>query len=344
MNTSAIVPQKQEFMRGSWLTRHPVTSFFILAYVIAWLLWLPLILSKGNGLGLIPLNSGGAIFFLSLITLGSFGPALSALVMSAITAGKAGVRLLLRRVVRGKVGFHWYLMAMFSPLLALLPWLFFMPGALAAFFSLRWEAAGLLLGAVVASILLVFLSMIYGTPLLEEIGWRGFALPRLQEQMGPVRGSIVLGTLWGFWHAPLAFFTAWGLGYRLAGLALAFPLFVLWTISLALIMTWMFNNTRGSLFIAIMFHAAIDTFVPLATRLVTIAMHGTGGSGDNLLLFAVFPFLPWFVVAGIVLLATRGKLSYRPSIVEDIYPSISQPEATGQADSEGFAVEVNHPL
>lgn len=343
MNTSTIMPREQAFVRGSWLVRHPVVSYFVLAYAIAWLLWLPLILSKGGGLGFLPFNSGRGFLFLSLIVLGSFGPALSAVIMSAATEGKAGVRLLLRRVVRGKVGFRWYLAAMFVPALALLPCLLFVPGALAAFFGLHWEAVGLLIGGVIAYILMVLLSMIFGTPLFEEIGWRGFALPRLQEQMGPMKGSIVLGILWGFWHAPLAFFTAWGSGYRLAGLVLAFPLFVLWIISVALIMTWIFNNTRGSLFIANMFHAAVDTAGPLAIGLLILAL-GNSGSGGNMLLITALSFVPWLLFAGIVLFATRGKLSYRPSIACDIYPSAPLAEPVYQLNSEDGAKEVTHSL
>src|SRR5581483_8182310 len=172
--------------------------------------------------------------------------------MTAITEGRAGVALFFRRIVRVRVGFQWYLMAMFLPLLALWPVLV-VPAQSSRVFSVQ---GGITLLAYVAFVLV---DMIFGSPLGEEPGWRGFALPRLQRQMGPLKGTLLLGILWALWHAPLAFFTVWGLNYQRGGIVPGFLLFTLTAISYSVIMTWLFNNTRGSLFLAIMFHSAVDT-------------------------------------------------------------------------------------
>jgi uncharacterized protein len=91
----------------------------------------------------------------------------------------------------------------------------------------------------------------------EEIGWRGFALPRLQRDRSALAASMWLALLWGLWHVPLFFFSA-GLGTMpLIGL-------VGWGASIvtgSVVCTWLFNSTRGSLAVLVLFHAALDIFI-----------------------------------------------------------------------------------
>ena len=318
MTQTPIAPEKPLNIRPSLLTRHPLVSYFVLAYAIAWLLWLPLVLSKGGGIGLIPFTTDATvdgIITLSWIILGSLGPALAAVIMAAMTEGKAGVGLLLRRIVRARVGFQWYLVALFFPLLPVIIVLF-ISGLSAQMLSWRGVPA-LLLYAITALI-----SMVLGTPLGEEIGWRGFALPKLQQRMGPFKSSLLLGTLWGFWHAPLAFFTVWGKFYELTGLVPGLLLFLLAVISYSVAMTWVFNHTRGSIFLAILFHSAIDSRVVIVAVLLSTSAASLNasntGSGSSLLFGLALYVAVWALIAGIVFLATRGKLSYKPSIEAEL--------------------------
>ena len=104
-----IAPEKQLNVRPPLLARHPLVSYFTLAYAISWLLWLPLVLSKGGGIGLIPFTTDSTLhgaITVSLIILGAFGPAIAAVIMTAVTEGRAGVGLLFRRIVRVRVGWQ----------------------------------------------------------------------------------------------------------------------------------------------------------------------------------------------------------------------------------------------
>ena len=133
----------------------------------------------------------------------------------------------------------------------------------------------------------------------EEPGWRGFALPRMQVSMGPLAASVVLGVLWGLWHLPVFILVP---GYNSAGADVAsiagsvFVFTALGTVGQSLLLTWLFNHTGGSVLLAVLAHASLDAATGLVTgRTATMAV------------------LASFGVVGLVLvLATRGTLSYRP--------------------------------
>ena len=165
--------------------------------------------------------------------------------MTGVTEGREGVGRLLRRFVLWRVGFRWYLFALVGiPVIVVLS-VIVMPGVLESFQGLGALAPLPLLGVFVYVLFL-------GGALGEEPGWRGFALPRLQSLHGPLVGSLILGPLWGLWHLPL-FFTPWN-----EPTVLNVVVYVLSTTSLAIIYTWAFNNTKGSLLIAILIHAAFN--------------------------------------------------------------------------------------
>ena len=106
-----------------------------------------------------------------------------------------------------------------------------------------------------------FVAVFFGVGLPEEIGWRGFALPRMQPRYGPQWGTLLLGVLWAFWHL-LYFLTpghGGGPGTGFDSLPHKLLHFFLMVVALAIIFTWVFNHTRGSIFIAKLMHAAIDT-------------------------------------------------------------------------------------
>jgi len=114
---------------------------------------------------------------------------------------------------------------------------------------------------------------LFGGPLNEEPGWRGFALPRLQAQFSPLVASIVLGAMWGLWHVPEHFLGAYGGGPWGAVIRIM-------DIPRAVLFTWIYNRTRGSLLIAILFHAAINTtslFLPRSHHAVFILCFVTAG-------------------------------------------------------------------
>lgn len=143
----------------------------------------------------------------------------------------------------------------------------------------------------------------------EEPGWRGFALPRLQVQYGPLTATLVLGALHGLWHLP-AFFTPMLLGPFSFG---SFVPFVLTAIAGTFIYTWVFNNTRGSVLIAVLMHAASNA----ATNLMTAIVPSEGGLPAWL--DASWLNVIAFGLAAVLLLAFTGRrLSFRPGMQHDI--------------------------
>src|SRR5215203_3722191 len=209
----------------SLIRRHPLISFFVLAYALSW--W---------GVILYTINH-------YLPPVASFGPFLAALVMLAITHGKAGVLGLLKRMVRWRVGPAWYAAA------------FGLPVAI----TLCATVLNVLLGAQAPSaaelggwtgllprfFLLLLIPGIGGA--WEEPGWRGYALPQLQAERSALSASLILGVLWALWHLPLM--VVGEVHYSDIVFVIA------WTV----VFTWVFNNTRGSVLLAMLMHATNNT-------------------------------------------------------------------------------------
>jgi membrane protease YdiL (CAAX protease family) len=132
----------------------------------------------------------------------------------------------------------------------------------------------------------------------EEIGWRGYALPRLQANLSALTSALIVGVMWALWHLPL-FFIA-GLPQTL----LPFVLFLVWIVSQSVIFTWVYNGTQGSLLFAIVLHAAIN----LSIQLFSIM---PAEETDPTLPFTVLAFLG-LIAAGAVAALTGFRLSVRP--------------------------------
>ena len=286
--TAANVPVQPASPHRGVLTRHPLVSFFVMAFAFSWIVWSPWYLSE-EGVGLLPYP----VSAFPWLALGIFlGPTLAAFIMTGATEGRAGIRRLLRRCVLWRVRLRWYLFAFIGvPLVMTLGTIIVVPGGLASFQSLG-------LGYVL-TYLVTFVSVsILGGPLFEEIGWRGFALPRLQPLHGPLVGSIILGLLWGLWHLPKFMVPSWAATSGGSNL-LAIVKFVLFAIAIAIVFTWVFNNTKGSVLMAILVHASIDApFLPFSVTLgPSEAMNGM--------------LLGFGTVALLVVAFTRGRLGYQ---------------------------------
>jgi uncharacterized protein len=220
---------------GDVIRRYPWISYFVIAYAGTWLVWALFVLSR-EGSGLLPFHSPAS--FLVLIGIGTFsGPTVGAFVVTAVTAGAEGVVRLLWRIVQWRVGFVWYLVVLFGiPAIETLGTVA-IPGALASVTPIDG-----LPELISAAVFFVYPGLLAG-PLGEEIGWRGFALPRLQQFTGPVQASLILGLLWAFWHAPIWFSGQWS-EPSVANIAV----YVFWIVAVTFIFTWVFNNTLVSRF------------------------------------------------------------------------------------------------
>jgi membrane protease YdiL (CAAX protease family) len=289
--TTADAAQRPDAAREGLLARHPLVFFFLIAYAGAWLVEVPIALSE-TGTGLLPFTIPTPVLALAIAAATFLGPTLSAYIMTYMTEGRIGIRRLLRRYVLWRVGLRWYLFILLGiPAIELLGAIV-VPGALASFQPLTLS--------LVLTYPIAFVStFILGGPLGEEPGWRGFALPRLQPLHGPLVGSIILGILWACWHLPLFWSGVWT-----PPTIPNIVMFILMTTSLTIIMTWVFNNAKGSLLITMLMHASFNTF---ANRIEAPLF-----PAPILNEYGLLPVLIGFGATALVLIVvTRGQLGYQ---------------------------------
>ncbi|MHB1417112.1 MAG: CPBP family intramembrane glutamic endopeptidase [Chloroflexota bacterium] len=282
------------------MRRHPLFFYFLMACAFSWIVLIPFILSEW---GMLSVDSAvGTLAF----ALNPFaGPTLAAIIVTGVTEGRAGVRRLLRRCVQGRAGWQWYLFILLGiPALFVLG-IAVLPGAMASFQGFPPQFVGFYL---VNFVIIFFL----GGPLGEEIGWRGFALPRVQLSYGPLWGTLLLGIVWVFWHLPHFLTSAQrgGPGMTFATFLTNLAVFLPMVVSMAIIFTWVFNHTRGSLFIAVLLHASINTFGVAVTLFAAPIVTDTDLA---ILIGAGVPAL-------LILILTRGRLGYQPSEAPQLKP------------------------
>jgi len=261
-----------------------------MAFAFSWIVWSPWVLSE-EGVGLLPFELGGAASGLLNAAAILAGPTLAGLIMTVSTEGREGIRRLLRRIVLWRVGLGWYLFALIGIPVVMALGTLILPALLAAFGSLG-------LGYVLTYLALFPLIIVLGGPLFEEVGWRGYALPRLQPLHGPLVGTLILGLLWALWHLPQFLIPSWAEASGGRGF-LAIVKFVVIAIAFAIVTTWVFNNTKGSVFLAILVHASIDAF--------SIPMGEVFSPSDvaNSLLLSLL------VLVMVLVVLTRGHLGYQ---------------------------------
>jgi uncharacterized protein len=221
-------------VRPTLLRRHPVAIFFVLTYAIAWAFWVPLVILQ---------DRAAPALDLVLRILGSATPSVLAILLVARLQGGGEVRRLLRRLLKGRVNIGWY--AAIVALTAL--------AVVAVWVSTLFGAPAPVLAITVPGVVSVFLFSIFpGSALGEELGWRGFALPRLQARRSALTASLIVGAVWGTYHFPLFL-----LGSPVRPFALFLP-FALSCVIMSVFYTWMYNGTGGSLLLAVLLHAATN--------------------------------------------------------------------------------------
>jgi uncharacterized protein len=273
------------------MRKYPLFCFFFLAYAFSWIMTIPFILADW---GIIHGD------FRIAFVLKSFGPFLSAYIMTGVLEGKTGLHTLRQRIRQYHAGWLWYLLVLLGIPLLLVLGIIIQPGAFVGFGNLK---TSLLFVYIMTFVIVLF----GGGPLGEEPGWRGFALPRMQPKYGALKGTLLLGVLWASWHLPdfLTSAQGGGPGTGASTFLVNFPTFLLLVLSIAIIITWVFNHTKGSVFISVLVHASINTpqvvFVPLifAVSVTTLNIAALIGFG---------------VPALLVIILTKGQLGYQPKL------------------------------
>ncbi len=224
-----------------------LAAFFLLTFIVSWTCFFgsaavtPAGASPAAGVG-------GAIYIV-----GVFAPALVALALTAHATGRRGTFALVRRMVQVPSGARWYLFAlgyMLGIKLAAALVYRLVVGGWPAFGETPWY--------------LLMLAIPFSTPVQsgEELGWRGYALPRLASRFGLAWASLGLGAFWALWHLPF-FFIA---GVDKTGQS--FPMYMLGTMAISVAMAWLYWRTGGSLLVTMLMHAAVNNttgVVPAAT-------------------------------------------------------------------------------
>jgi len=282
------VPHEPAGLRGS-IRRNPLTWFFTLAFALSWAAWTPYVLSR-NGLDVwqFTFPGGRAGSQLTGVLPGAYlGPIASALLVTGITEGRAGLRTWRRRMLRFKVSWRWYLVVLLS-----------VPAALTvASAVLAGRGPALPSAMILAAYLPGLLIQMITTGLAEEPGWREFAMPRMQQRHGPLIATLVVGVLWGCWHLPL-FLTEWGGGPHVSWTV---PVqFVVMTIAFSFVMTWVFNRSGESMPLVMLLHTGVNNYLSLAwtDMFPSLSEH----DGARALLLAAT------AAALVLLIATRGRL------------------------------------
>ena len=217
-------------------SRLSLAGFCVLAYGFSWLCWIPIGFAQAGRLKL-PISTEG------LATLGQFGPFFAALVFTALESKPGGVRDLLARLRRLRVNPIWYGVALLLPPAGIYC-------AIGAQAAIRGNTFALPTFGEPSTLLPhLAITLVIGGPLGEELGWRGFALPRLRAAFRPIMASLLLGFIWAGWHLPL---------WWIADVPTSFGLYVVGVIPLTYLFTWMWDHTNGSVLIAMLFHASLN--------------------------------------------------------------------------------------
>ena len=263
------------------ITRFPLASFFVMAFLLSWIAVSPLILKPE--LPIEPFQILGALA----------GPTLSAVIVTWILDGRSGLRDFFKRYIQWRAGLGWWLFILFGILLALNTFASFILGL-----SVWTEFLGNI-GLILITYLMTLIAGVILGPLWEEPGWRGFALPRLQQQFGPLVGTIILGVLWALWHLP-GFLGGWMTG--------GISSLIVSGIAFSIIATWVYNNTRSSILLMILFHSSSNAAISVGARVLPTDL---SPSMHEFVFSGWIPALTYTVIALIVIIATRGNLSYK---------------------------------
>jgi membrane protease YdiL (CAAX protease family) len=229
-----------------------VVAFLLLTFGFTWAAWLAVAFAAPTSL---VFAVGGPVFLL-----GVFAPGIVALALTAFAEGSTGVVSLLARIGRWQVSWRLYVFAIgymaATKLLA---------AVIHRLVGGDWPMFGDTAVALMAGAILVSTWAQAG----EEVGWRGYALPRLATHLGLGGASVLLGVIWALWHLPL--FIMQGTGST----GQSFPMYLMHVTALSVAMSWLYWKTQGSLLIVMIMHAAVNNtsgIVPAALPSATDPM------------------------------------------------------------------------
>ena len=274
---------------------HPVAAFLVMLYAIAWTVFLPVVL-QARGLLALPVDLSEGFAFDAVTSFASIlGVALPAFLVTAATSGEAGVRALLGRCLRWRVGPVWYLAALFGLLAVMV-----LAGSVLsdpAPLEVLTERWSLLFTLFLPEVLFPFVFI----QIFEEAGWTGFMQHTLQERRGPLLASILVAPAFVLQHLPILLMDA---GVGLASLIIVGALVVV-AVFFRVIVTWLYNGSGRSVLVVALFHSAYNS---------------AWGTGDHkftgeLISGPAATLIPIGVIAVVAVAAavlSKGRLAHEP--------------------------------
>jgi membrane protease YdiL (CAAX protease family) len=277
----------------AFIKRHPVLTYFALTFAISWG-GILMVIGPGGILGTKEVSEG-LMPFVYLATL--LGPSLAGILLTGLVDGRAGFRELLSRLLRRRVGARWYAVALLTAPLLITATLLVLSLTSPVFLPVivtTDDKVSLLLTGIVMGLVVGF---------FEELGWTGFAVPRLRLRYGGLTTGLIVGLLWGAWHFPLFSGSVSSSGALPPALYLSVLLFSFLP-AYRVLMVWVYDRT-GSLLVAMLMHAPLA-----ASQLILIPLAITGVQVVTYDL--VFATALWVFVAAVAV-ANRGQLESRVS-------------------------------
>lgn len=271
--------------------------FTVVTCLFSWACWLPII----NSLESSPFESAAGVLF--LFFLGAYGPSLAGIALTCFYDKREGLRKLFKRTLPSSTGASWALLGVLTGPLIYASSI----GVYAAFGG----AVGTVNYGLLPWLPVLFIVPVVFGPLAEEFGWRGFALPLLDHKNKAITSSIVIGFIWALWHAPLFWAKT---GTAISGFPVeiaSVSLFFLAVIGSSFVYTWVFNNTAGSVFTAILLHLSMN-----ASGTITGMLFPEMSLEQRLALYHCYVAVVWTIVLAAALLkfarqrsaARRGAL------------------------------------
>jgi membrane protease YdiL (CAAX protease family) len=261
----------------AFLKRYSLVIGIVLMFALTW----PIDLANS---GIVPIQFP----FIVYLFLG-WGFIFASVIMTGLTLGKDGVVALLKRYVQWRVGWKWYLAAfLLAPSLIVLA-VYINAALVGVPPDFSTVMAHKIFGA--SAYLPLFILPFFLVDLIsngEEMGWRGYVLPRLQAKYSALTSTLILGVIWGFWHLP-KYLSHWN--------TVSFAWFMVHTMAYAVILTWLYNNTKGSLLLVAISHASSNTagvFMPMANTV----------SSENMGAYIIFVLLE--VITAVMIIIVTG--------------------------------------
>lgn len=225
----------------AWVARHPISVFLALTLGWSFSVWSMMFFYISPG----GLSAGAPPICFAFVVVGGFGPSLAGLFTTWLVDGRDGLRALVARAKVADVGWWWLAVAIIPAVTALTP-------------LVRWARGYPVDGGAMLRLVGPGLGLGLVAGLMEEVGWRGFLLPRLMQRHSPAVATLLVGLVWGgVWHGYADYFALGGRGAQsVALIVLLGPvLLTAWSF----VLTWVYEATRGSLLVAYFMHASISS-------------------------------------------------------------------------------------